>query len=106
MVEAIRPVQRQTQTSGVGAVAGALIGGIIGNRFGGGNGRALSTAAGAVGGGVAGNAIEKQGKTTVSYQVTVKMESGKLRTFSYAAQPTWNVGDRVQVVKGNLSARA
>ncbi len=106
VVEAVRPVQHQAQTSGVGAVAGAIIGGVIGNRFGGGNGRALSTAAGAVGGGFAGNEIEKHGKSTVSYQVTVKMESGKLRTFSFGSQPVWNVGDRVQVVNGALSSRA
>lgn len=106
VVEAIRPVEHQAQTSGVGAVAGAIIGGVIGNRFGGGNGRALSTAAGAVGGGFAGNEIEKHGKTTQSYQVTVKMENGRVRTFSYASQPGWNVGDRVQVIKGMLSARA
>ena len=106
VVEAVRQVEHQAQPSGVGAVAGALIGGVIGNRFGGGTGRVLSTAAGAVGGGIAGNEIEKHGKTTVSYQVTVKMEGGKLRTFSYAAQPGWNVGDRVQVVRGTLSARA
>lgn len=106
VVESVRPVEHQAQTSGVGAVAGALIGGVIGNRFGGGNGRALSTAAGAVGGGFAGNEIEKHGKTSTSYQVTVKMESGKLRTFSYGSQPGWNPGDRVQVVKGTLEARA
>ncbi len=106
VVEAVRPVQHQAQTTGVGAVAGAIIGGVIGNRFGGGTGRALSTAGGAVGGGIVGNEVEKHGKSTVSYQVTVKMESGRLRTFSYAAQPGWNVGDRVQVVKGTLSAHA
>lgn len=106
VVESVRPVEHQAQTSGVGAVAGALIGGVIGNRFGGGTGRALSTAGGAVGGGFVGNEIEKHGKTTLSYQVTVKMESGKMRTFSYNAQPGWNPGDRVQVVRGALEARA
>ncbi len=106
IVESVRPVEHQARTSGVGAVAGALIGGVIGNRFGGGTGRALSTAGGAVGGGILGNEIEKHGKSTLSYQVTVKMESGKMRTFSYGAQPGWNPGDRVQVVKGTLEARA
>ena len=106
IVESVRPVQHQAQTSGIGAVAGAVIGGVIGNRFGGGNGRALSTAGGAVGGGIVGNEIEKHGKTTLSYQVTVKMETGKMRTFSYNAQPGWNPGDRVQVVRGALETRA
>ena len=106
VVESVQQVEHHAPTSGVGAVAGAVIGGVIGNRFGGGTGRALSTAGGAVGGGFLGNEIEKHGKTTVGYQVTVKMENGKMRTFSYGSQPGWNPGDRVQVVKGALEARA
>ncbi|HEX8958048.1 MAG TPA: glycine zipper 2TM domain-containing protein [Burkholderiaceae bacterium] len=106
IVESVQQVEHQAPTSGVGAVAGAVIGGVIGNRFGGGTGRALSTAGGAVGGGFLGNEIEKRGKTTTGYQVTVKMENGKMRTFSYGSQPGWNPGDRVQVVKGTLEARA
>ncbi len=105
VVESVQAIEHQAHPSGVGAVAGAIIGGVIGNRFGGGNGRALTTVAGAVGGGVAGNAIEKHTNTSVSYQVRVKMENGKVRTFPYAAQPGWHAGDRVQIVQGSLSAR-
>ena len=106
VVESVQQVEHRAPTTGIGAVAGAVIGGVIGNHFGGGNGRALSTAAGAVGGGFAGNEIEKHGKTSTGYQVTVKMENGKIRTFSFGSQPGWNPGDRVQVVKGGLVARA
>ena len=105
VVESVQAIEHQARPSGVGAVAGAIIGGVIGNRFGGGTGRALTTVAGAVGGGVAGNAIEKHGNTSVSYQVRVRMENGKFRTFPYAAQPGWHAGDRVQVVQGSLTAR-
>jgi outer membrane lipoprotein SlyB len=105
VVESVQTIEHQAKPSGVGAVAGAIIGGVIGNRFGGGNGRALTTVAGAVGGGVAGNAIEKHTNTSVSYQVNVKMENGKVRTFPYAAQPGWHAGDRVQVSNGSLIAR-
>ena len=105
VVESVQTIEHQAKPSGVGAVAGAIIGGVIGNRFGGGNGRALTTVAGAVGGGVAGNAIEKHTNTSVSYQVSVKMENGKVRTFPYAAQPGWHAGDRVQVTNGSLIAR-
>jgi len=105
VVESVQTIEQQAKPSGVGAVAGAIIGGVIGNRFGGGNGRALTTVAGAVGGGVAGNAIEKHTNTSVSYQVRVKMENGKVRTFPYAAQPGWHTGDHVQVTNGSLIAR-
>lgn len=104
-VEAVRTVEHQAKPSGVGAVAGALIGGLIGNRFGAGNGRVLTTAGGAVGGGIAGNEIEKHAHTTTSYLVQVRMENGKLRSFSSAAMPNWHAGDQVKVVDGKLMAR-
>ncbi len=104
-VEAVQAIQHKAQPSGVGAVAGALLGGVVGNRFGGGNGRALSTVAGAVGGGYAGNEIEKNTHHTTTYQVRVKMEDGKVRSFSYNTQPSWAVGDQVKVVDGALTAR-
>jgi hypothetical protein len=34
------------------------------------------------------------------------MEDGEIRTFPYAQQPGWNVGDRVKVVDGHLTSRA
>ncbi|MFI4939720.1 MAG: glycine zipper 2TM domain-containing protein [Burkholderiales bacterium] len=103
-VESVRAIRHQAQPSGVGAVAGALLGGVIGNRFGGGNGRALTTVVGAVGGGLAGNEVEKRSHSSITYQVRVKMENGKVRTFPYSAQPDWNAGDRVKVVEGTLTA--
>jgi outer membrane lipoprotein SlyB len=104
-VESVQAIEHKAQPSGVGVVAGALLGGVVGNRFGGGNGRALSTVAGAVGGGYAGNEIEKNVHHTTTYQVRVKMEDGKIRTFSYNTQPNWSAGDQVKVVEGALTAR-
>jgi outer membrane lipoprotein SlyB len=104
-VEAIRTVEQHAKPSGVGAVAGALLGGVIGNRFGGGNGRVLTTVGGAVGGGIAGNEIEKHTHTTTSYLVEVRMENGKLRAFHSATEPSWHIGDPVQIVQGKLTPR-
>lgn len=105
-VESVQAIQQQGQGSGVGIVAGAVVGGLLGNQVGGGNGRKLATVAGAVGGGYAGNEIEKRTRSTTSYQVRVRMENGHIRTFPYAQQPSWNVGDRVKVVDGQLTSRA
>lgn len=105
-IESIQPIQHEAKPSGVGVVAGAVLGGVLGNQVGGGNGRTLATVAGAVGGGYAGNEIEKRSRATVSYQVRVRMEDGSVRTFPYAQQPGWSVGERVRVVNGHLSARA
>jgi len=104
-VESVQVIQQEAQPSGVGMVAGALIGGALGNQVGGGNGRKLATVAGAIGGGYAGNRIERTTRGTTSYQVHVRMEGGELRSFPYAQQPSWNIGDRVRVVNGQLAAR-
>ncbi|HJV74157.1 MAG TPA: glycine zipper 2TM domain-containing protein [Noviherbaspirillum sp.] len=104
-IESVHAVQQQAQGSGVGMVAGAVLGGVLGNQVGGGSGRKLATVAGAVGGGYAGNEIEKRTRATTTYNVRVRMEGGEVRTFPYAEQPGWNVGDRVRVVDGHLTAR-
>lgn len=105
-VESVQALHQQAKPSGVGVVAGAVLGGVLGNQVGGGNGRALATVAGAVGGGYAGNEIEKRGRATTSYEVRVRMEDGSVRSFPYAQQPGWSVGDRVRVVNGHLAERA
>lgn len=104
-VESVRAVQIAAQPSGVGVVAGAVLGGVLGNQVGGGNGKKLATVAGAVGGGYAGNEIEKRTRKSGAYEVRVRMEDGKIRTFPYDNQPNWNSGDRVRVVDGYLRAR-
>ncbi len=104
-VESVRAVQIAAQPSGVGIVAGAVLGGVLGNQVGGGNGKKLATVAGAVGGGYAGNEIEKRTRKTGAYEVSVRMEDGKMRTFPYDHQPNWSAGDRVRVVDGYLRSR-
>jgi outer membrane lipoprotein SlyB len=105
-VESVQAIQQQAKPSGLGIAAGAVLGGVLGNQVGAGNGRTLATVAGAVGGGYAGNEVEKRTRATTSYQVRVRMEDGRTRTFPYAAQPGWNAGDRVKVVNGQLTSRA
>jgi outer membrane lipoprotein SlyB len=105
-VEAVHAIQQAAKPSGVGVAAGAVLGGLLGNQVGSGNGRTLATVAGAVGGGYAGNEVEKRTRATTSYQVQVRMEDGRLRTFPFAQQPGWNAGDRVRVVNGHLTSRA
>lgn len=104
-IESIETVRHEAKPSGVGVVAGAVLGGVLGNHVGGGNGRALATVAGAVGGGYAGNEVEKRSRATTSYQVRVRMEDGSIRSFPYAHEPGWSVGERVRVIDGHLTAR-
>ena len=102
VVESVRTIEHRPQGSGVGAAGGAILGGILGNQVGGGHGRQLATVAGAVGGAVAGNQIEGHIKTTHSWQVTVRLDNGKKRTFNYNAQPAWREGNDVRIVDGTL----
>jgi outer membrane lipoprotein SlyB len=103
-VVAISAVKHEGHGTGIGAVGGAVAGGLIGNQFGAGGGRTAMTLLGALGGGVAGNSVEKHLRSTTSYSVRVRMESGKLRYFTYHEAPPFQQGQRVRVENGTLVA--
>ncbi|WP_028224425.1 glycine zipper 2TM domain-containing protein [Paraburkholderia ferrariae] len=103
-VVAISAVRHEGHGTGIGAVGGAVAGGLIGNQFGAGGGRTAMTLLGALGGGVAGNSVEKHLRSTTSYSVRVRMESGKLRYFTYHEAPPFQQGQRVRVENGTLVA--
>jgi outer membrane lipoprotein SlyB len=100
-VESVREITTRAQGSGVGAAGGAILGGLLGNQVGSGHGRQLATVAGAVGGAVVGNQVEGNMKANHSYEIRVRMDDGKYRTF-HQSSPGWRAGDRVRVVKGGL----
>jgi outer membrane lipoprotein SlyB len=101
-IESIRTITTRARGSGIGAGAGALLGGLLGNQVGSGNGRTLATAAGAVGGAVMGNQVEGNMKATTSYEIRVRLDDGKLRTFHQHSVPPWRNGERVRIVKGSI----
>ncbi|MES2757007.1 MAG: glycine zipper 2TM domain-containing protein [Pseudomonadota bacterium] len=101
-VESVREIKTRAEGSGVGAAGGAILGGLLGNQIGGGHGRQLATVAGAVGGAVVGNQVEGNMKATSSYEIRVRLDDGKTRTFHQQRAPAWRSGDRVRVVKGVL----
>jgi outer membrane lipoprotein SlyB len=101
-VESIREITTRAQGSGVGAAGGAILGGLLGNQVGSGHGRQLATVAGAVGGAVMGNQVEGNMKANHSYEIRVRLDDGKLRTFHQQSVPQWRTGDRVRIVKGSL----
>jgi len=95
VVESVHEVMVKGKGSGVGAVAGGVVGGAVGNQFGHGNGRAAMTILGAIGGGLAGNEIEKRTKAEKFYDVTVRMDDGRVRTIRQKSAPA--AGTRVTV---------
>jgi outer membrane lipoprotein SlyB len=92
-VEAVTPITKEGQGSGVGVIAGGVLGGVVGNQVGKGSGRTVATVLGAVGGGLAGNTIEKKMKKETVYSVRVRMEDGTSRTVEQSSAPM--VGSKV-----------
>ncbi len=105
VIEEVREVEKAGQGSGAGAVGGAVVGGVLGHQMGGGRGKDIATVLGALGGGLAGNAIEKNAKKTVEYQIVIRYEDGTKGLFTQATPPTWRPGDKVKVINGVIQGR-
>ena len=97
-----KPVQDQHKIAGT--VVGALAGGLLGNQIGGGSGKKVATAAGVVGGAVLGNKIEKDRNSSTQYDVVVQYDAGGSDVFSFSSPPSWQSGDRVKVVNGQITS--
>jgi outer membrane lipoprotein SlyB len=93
----------------LGTVIGALVGGALGNQVGKGDGRKAATVAGVVAGGVAGNAIAKRNSngsgTDIGYQVTVRLDDGRLATVTQRENPGVRSGDYVQISNDHVYLR-
>lgn len=101
VVEHIREVQIEGTKSGVGAVAGGAAGSVVGREAGNSPvGRAVGGIAGAVIGGVAGAAAEEGVTRQKGYEITVKLDSGRLLAVVQAADEEFRVGERVRIIQG------
>ena len=106
VIEEVREVEKAGQASGAGAVGGAVVGGVVGHQMGGGRGKDFATILGALGGGLAGNAIEKNAKKTMEYQIVIRYEDGTKGLFTQATPPSWRSGDKVKVINGVIQGRS
>jgi outer membrane lipoprotein SlyB len=99
-VQSVRLVEEKGKTSGVGLVAGGVLGGVLGHQIGSGRGNTVATVAGAAGGAYVGNKVEQNRNAKSYWSVTLRMDAGNTRTFTYSNQPTVREGDRVKLVDG------
>jgi outer membrane lipoprotein SlyB len=106
VVQSLRSYKVAGQGTGVGAVGGGVVGGVVGNQFGGGGGRVALTVLGALGGAFAGNQIEKHVRSSIRYEMKVRMDNGTIRTFHSSTPYSWQNGDPVRIVNGNVTSRA
>jgi outer membrane lipoprotein SlyB len=100
VVQSIRYVEQEGQGSGVGAVAGGVLGSVLGHQVGSGRGNTVATIAGAAGGAYVGNKVEKNRKKTAYWSVSLRMDGGQARTFTYTNKPAVKEGERVKLVDG------
>jgi outer membrane lipoprotein SlyB len=98
----VKTIKQKGEGTGLGAVAGGVVGGVLGHQVGSGRGKDVATVAGAAGGAYAGHQIEKSAKSTTRYQVVVKLEDGKTRTFSFSNPTSYRAGDKVKIVDNKL----
>jgi outer membrane lipoprotein SlyB len=103
VVDGINVVEKKGSGGPIGVVGGAVVGGLLGNQVGRGHGNTAATVIGAVGGAVAGNEVEKRVNSAKEYRVTVRMDDGNVRHFTYHSAPPYAAGERVKVVNGQLS---
>ena len=100
VVQSMRYVEEKGQGSGLGAVAGGVVGGVLGHQIGSGRGNTVATIAGAGVGAYAGNEIEKNQKKKSYWSVTLRMDNGTSRTFTYSSKPAVREGEHVKLVDG------
>ncbi|MGE5087857.1 MAG: glycine zipper 2TM domain-containing protein [Candidatus Levyibacteriota bacterium] len=100
VVRSIQQVEEEGKSSGLGAVAGGVLGGVLGHQIGSGRGNTVATIAGAGVGAYAGNKVEKNRNAKSYWQVSIRMDDGKTRSFHYASRPDVNEGERVKLIDG------
>jgi outer membrane lipoprotein SlyB len=102
VVQAVRVVKQRGRGTGVGMIGGGVVGALVGSQFGHGSTNTLATVGGAAGGAYLGNEVEKKVKSTTRYNVVVRMDNGRTKTFSYAQRPGFSAGNHVRVENGTL----
>ncbi|HET7569022.1 MAG TPA: glycine zipper 2TM domain-containing protein [Gammaproteobacteria bacterium] len=94
----IQPIPEGSGGNATGAVIGAIIGAAVGHQFGGGRGQTAATVGGAAAGAYAGS--EYANGDEYDYRVTVRTDSGEVRTFILDDPPNYGVGTRVRLNSG------
>ncbi|GIZ50984.1 outer membrane lipoprotein [Noviherbaspirillum aridicola] len=105
-VTEVRDVVRQGgRGSGIGSFLGAILGGVAGSNIGSGTGSTVASIGGAVAGSMAGQRAEESSIRSGSTAVTVRLESGEVRSFQLEPGENYRVGDVVRVTTANGISR-
>ena len=102
VVASVSTYQSHPQRSVPGMIGGGVLGAVVGSQIGHGSTNTLATVGGAAGGAYLGNEIGKKVQTVTRYRVTVHMDAGGTKTFTYGAEPGFSSGQHVRVDNGKL----
>jgi outer membrane lipoprotein SlyB len=104
-VMSVRNVMIGGTRSGVGTVSGAAIGGIAGSELGQGRGSGIGTILGAVAGGIVGSAAEEGGTRQKGYELTIRLDSGRIVAIVQGANEVFKPGERVKLISSQNKTR-
>lgn len=88
---------RGGRPSGIGAFAGAVLGSVAGSTIGSGHGSTVASIGGALAGGMAGQHVEESAAKDSRTEVTVRLDSGEVRTITVEPGTSFRIGDTVKV---------
>ena len=97
--------KKEGKGGAIGVIGGGVAGALLGNQVGSGTGRNVATIAGAAGGAYAGHKVEEKLSEKKFWSVSVKLDSGELRTFEFHKQPAVKSGDLVKVTGNTITPR-
>src|SRR3954464_1806592 len=106
VVQSVHEVDTKGTGSGAGGGGGCVGGGVVGHQVGEGDNRKIGAVVGAVAGGLLGNEIEKEVRTTKSFDGPGPLGDGSGRVISEPTASAWRVGDKVKVINGVLHANS
>jgi len=89
----------------LGAIGGGVAGALLGHQVGAGRGKDVATVAGAAGGAYGGYKAEEKLRSTKTWSVTVKMDSGEQRVVEFDHEPGVKSGDLVKVSGNTITRR-
>jgi outer membrane lipoprotein SlyB len=104
VVESVRDVEVDSARTGVGSMTGAVIGGAAGSRVGDGRGAVVGGVVGTVAGAVLGEAAAQAG-TQPGFEITIRLDQGRIIAVTQPAGEMFQPGDRVRVVSDGRVAR-
>lgn len=100
-VENMRDVLIEATKTPIGRGPSVIVGGGVGSSVGGGRGTAIGVGVGTVLGRWGGAAAEESVTRKAGYEITVRLDSGRLIAVTQTADENFRAGDRVRVLTGN-----